>query len=450
VQSERLKEWLRRAYRRREAPAPSPEGAEPFPDAPEPFPESAAETVVSIDADFPLAPLARAIGGEVAGDAACPVLIRNKVFPLAAPVAVSSASLRFIVGDSTDCDRVSRSLESGRFLAFDTETTGLAGGTGTLVFLAGFARMDLPSSTVQVCQYFLPDPASEPAFLDRLGSRFAPDALLITYNGLAFDYPLIRTRFRLHRRADPPVGAHLDLLPAARRLLKFYIPDRSLPSVEASLLRKPRLNDIPGELIPREYQMFLRFGEIGRLPEVFEHNLRDLLSLFDLLRTLGELATPLGRGSDPRIALARGVFQTQLGADDDAFSSLSRAFGDIEKSPDYGDPGMSEDHICRLCRELGVVSRRLGHWETALQAWRFWASRFAQTAPCVEIAKYYEHEARDLERALEWAVRARNLSYDPREGAEIAHRIARLQRRLGRSSVCSPAPGTAEPGPPPR
>jgi len=432
MEPDRLKEFLRRAYERRKG-GPSPSFS-PSDDPERTPPDIFTEAVISLDADFPVAALARAVNAEITGDPACPILVRKKTFPSPLPLSVPAQSLRFLWNESADAAFVAQSLQQGRALVFDTETTGLAGGTGTLIFLAGFAWIDLAHSALQVCQYFLPDPSAEPSFLNLVGSHFAPEVLLVTYNGRTFDYPILRTRFRLYRREDPRIGAHLDLLPAARRLLKFYIPDRSLPSLEAGLLRKPRHGDIPGELIPREYQIFLRFGEIGRLPEIFEHNLRDLLSLFDLLRTLCELASPQNLRDDPRIALARGIFQRYLGEDKEAFASLTVAFEGIERAGYDRNEGMDPDHIRRLCKELGVVARRLGQWEVGLRAWHLWASRFSHPAPCVEIAKYYEHEVGDFEQALRWAYEAQSRARDEREYAEIQHRIWRLRRRMARMS----------------
>ncbi|MHA2621232.1 MAG: ribonuclease H-like domain-containing protein [bacterium JZ-2024 1] len=418
MDSHRLKEWLRRAYERGHAPDPG----SLYQMEPPIF-----ERVVPLDADYPAATLARLVGAEFTGDPASPVLYREKRFPLSCEFGVTADALKFLRLDASDHERVSSALKRGRILIFDTETTGLAGGTGTLIFLAGIGCVESASSSVRVTQYFLPEPASEPTFLDLLDRHFSADILLVTYNGRAFDYPLLRTRYRMFRRDDPPIGAHLDLLPAVRRLLKFYIPDRSLISVEATLLQKPRHNDIPGELIPREYQMFLRFGEIGRLPEVFEHNLRDLLSLIDLVHLVGEFASTRGMGRDPRIAMARGIFEGRYGDSQSAYESLMAAFEDLCAAQD--DLPITQEHTWRLYRELGVVARRIGRWDSALRVWRHWAETLPSSEPCLEIAKYYEHTARDFKHALHWAKRALSLSDDPRMTAEIEYRIQRLQRR---------------------
>ncbi len=107
-------------------------------------------------------------------------------------------------------------LESFAFL--DTETSGLAGGTGTYAFLVGAARFNERGDFV-LRQFFIRDPSEEPALLEALTDFLAPARALVTFNGKAFDAPLLNTRYLMHRMPDPLRQlAHLDLLPLARRL----------------------------------------------------------------------------------------------------------------------------------------------------------------------------------------------------------------------------------------
>src|SRR3990170_1862084 len=59
------------------------------------------------------------------------------------------------------------------FVCLDTETTGLATGAGTVVFLVGLGRWD--GQRFRVTQLFLPDHADEPAFLGILAAELPPD-----------------------------------------------------------------------------------------------------------------------------------------------------------------------------------------------------------------------------------------------------------------------------------
>ena len=83
------------------------------------------------------------------------------------------------------------------FCFVDTETTGLAGGTGTYAFCAAIARPH--ELGVQLVQLFLHEPSGEPAFLWALARELERTPGMATYNGAAFDLPLLRTRWLLAR-----------------------------------------------------------------------------------------------------------------------------------------------------------------------------------------------------------------------------------------------------------
>ena len=121
-----------------------------------------------------------------------------------------------------------------RLLFFDLETTGLSGGAGTYAFLVGCGYFD--GADLLTRQFFLRGYGEERALLDAVrsfvgGSDGVPVAggllpagnqpCLITYNGRAFDLPLIETRYLFHRRASPFASLpHVDMLFSARRLWK--------------------------------------------------------------------------------------------------------------------------------------------------------------------------------------------------------------------------------------
>ena len=93
----------------------------------------------------------------------------------------------------------------------DTETTGLAGGTGTCAFLVGVGRIEPEGFRVR--QFFMRDYDEEASQLDALTKFLEPCRVLVTYNGKAYDQPLLETRYRLNR-ARPPFARmeHVDLL----------------------------------------------------------------------------------------------------------------------------------------------------------------------------------------------------------------------------------------------
>jgi uncharacterized protein YprB with RNaseH-like and TPR domain len=140
-----------------------------------------------------------------------------------------------------------------RMAFVDTETTGLAGGTGTYAFLVGVGVFEEASFTIH--QFFMRDFHEEPAQLQALGELLDGLEAVVSFNGKSFDLPLLETRFIMARQAPRLIDApHLDLLPAARRLWKYRLDSCALSSLEAEILGVRRTGaDVPGWLIPDLY-----------------------------------------------------------------------------------------------------------------------------------------------------------------------------------------------------
>ena len=170
------------------------------------------------------------------------------------------------------------------FVLFDTETTGLGTGTGTVPFLVGVGRWEHGDFVTR--QLLLPEQSDEAGYLDALETLIPPDAVLVSYNGRTFDWPLLVTRYRLHGRKPPAYGAHLDLLPLARSFWKHRLPDARLASVEAGICGVRRDHDLAGGLVPGRYLDYLRHGRGTLLRDVLEHNRQDVVSMALLLRVL--------------------------------------------------------------------------------------------------------------------------------------------------------------------
>ena len=170
-------------------------------------------------------------------------------------------------------------LQSDSLLFLDTETTGLNGGTGTYVFLAGIGYQTSQGFTVK--QFFLQDPAEEAAFLTSLSEAISDFKGIVTYNGKSFDIPILKTRFILNGLTPPfsPLG-HIDLLHLARRLWKYRLAQRNLGILETEILEMARSSDeIPGWMIPEMYIDYIRSGDARPLKGVFYHNAMDIVSL---------------------------------------------------------------------------------------------------------------------------------------------------------------------------
>jgi uncharacterized protein YprB with RNaseH-like and TPR domain len=198
-------------------------------------------------------------------------------------------------------------LESYLFL--DTETSGLAGGTGTYAFLVGAGRFE--GGAFRLCQFFMRDPAEEAYMLEALAGFLAPAKALVTFNGKAFDAPLLNTRYALHSIPNPLVGlSHIDLLPLSRRLWRDRLPSRALKYIEENVLLAPRTEEeVPGYEIPYLYFDYLRTGDATPLKGVFYHNSMDVVAMAALLRHEAHmLAEPLHESIEhglDRVALAK-------------------------------------------------------------------------------------------------------------------------------------------------
>ncbi len=196
-------------------------------------------------------------------------------------------------------------LEDWLFL--DTETTGLAGGTGTYAFLIGVAWWD--GSGLAVEQYLMRDFTEEHALLAALAQQLKRRPVLISFNGKSFDWPLLETRFRLTRvLAPPPLRAHLDLLHPARQLWSHRAGGpASVRLIELerrvfgfAVLGYDRRDDFPSALIPQAYFDYLRGGPAAPLAAIVRHNQRDLRGLVALAARIFALAaTPEAAVHDP-------------------------------------------------------------------------------------------------------------------------------------------------------
>ena len=151
-----------------------------------------------------------------------------------------------------------------KWLFLDTETTGLAGGTGTYAFLIGLGWWD--AGGLQVEQLFMRDFAEEHSVLSELAARMAERPVLVTFNGKTFDWPLLESRFTMTRCIPvPKIAAHLDLLHPARALWKLRLGSVRLVELERHILDPARLgwhreDDVISSLIPQYYFDYLRGG----------------------------------------------------------------------------------------------------------------------------------------------------------------------------------------------
>jgi len=316
-----------------------------------------------------------------------------------------------LAGEEISEHLLPRGLSAGDLLFFDTETTGLSGGAGTLVFLIALGR--LAGERLEVEQLFLADYPGELEFL-RLSPALQSAGQFVSYNGRTFDAPILAGRFTMNRLSLEPRG-HSDLLYWARRLWKRALGDCSLGSIEREVLGVERGQDVAGFEVPGIYLEYLRRGWSPRLPLVWEHNLQDVRSLASLYARLNRV---LGRGE----ALERTDLAS-LGSWLLAAGGAERGRELLRQSFAGGDE--------RAGRALGLHLKRAGRWEEAAEVWRALAARRPSLFAAVELAKHAEHRLRDPHQALAWvqSAQAWGLPLAARTRRELDSRRARLERK---------------------
>jgi len=223
------------------------------------------------------APVVAFVDGALPGIEIAPGLrLVEHVLPwLEAPVSIAA---RFAAIDEVTRDRL---------LHFDTETTGLAGGTGTRAFMIGVAEW-IPEG-LRIRQLLLTTMGGETAMLATLAQWIRDDHVLVSYNGRCYDAPLLATRYRLARLPNPLAGlTHLDLLYPVRRRYRGVYENCRLATIERELLGVVREDDLPGAQAPAAWREYLRRGDAVDLRRVLDHNQQDLVSLARLLLRIGE------------------------------------------------------------------------------------------------------------------------------------------------------------------
>lgn len=323
-----------------------------------------------------------------------------------------------------------------RFAFLDTETSGLAGGTGTYAFMVGIGRFVDDQFVLR--QFFMRDPAEEAAMLEAIAQFLAPAEALVTFNGKAFDAPLLATRYRLHQIPVPHKGyAHLDLLPLARRLWRDRLESRALKYLEQHILGLTRsVEEVQGYEIPWLYFDYLRTGDARPLAGVFYHNAMDVVAMAALLAHVNDvMQNPYqGRVEHGLDFIALGKLFEDLGHWDEAARLFEHG---LELDPSAGSGrGLSEADFSLAIKRLSILQKRRGDYSEALRLWEAAAAN-GHIYAHIEIAKYYEHKRRDVKSALQWTRSAREHVEQADMPAymrkywleEISHRLRRLERK---------------------
>ena len=208
---------------------------------------------------------------------------------------------------------------------------------------------------------------------------------------------------------------------------KRRMGDCSLGNVEQELFGFFRDDDIPGYLIPSVYFDWLGGERLDDMEAVMEHNRWDIFSLYFLVR------------------LIERVFRTEgasLNEVDDIYS-LSRVYGRRKRNDKildlYGE--LEKNASGRLGEDMlwfhSLALKRSGQWPEAARLWQNLAETGGREGYLanLELAKYFEHHRKDLEKALDHTRKADGLCPDSRpQKMQLAKRLNRLSHKLERTN----------------
>lgn len=330
---------------------------------------------------------------------------------------------------------------------FDLETTGLSGGAGIIAFLAAIGFLE--GGNLFVTQVFIDDFPGEPAFLDFVVNLLRERPRIVSYNGAAFDIPLLRTRCVMN--AVPlPDFSHIDALHTARRLWRRTLGSCSLDSIESSLLDMRREGDVPGFLIPKLWLAYsaapagdgektaagLRAGNSGTMETasaeqglvamagVAEHNLQDVRSLARIFfKAASLMREPLQHWQ------AMKAYAPNLALELIAGGRAEEGLALLEESGAEGERRslLLLSKLYRRARDKAACARIIA------------AMSYGDFEHCLAMAKYHEHLAGDFQKALDCVAKAEALlrrggwPSGAQAACELGKRRARLERKLERS-----------------
>lgn len=278
-------------------------------------------------------------------------------------------------------------LAPDRILYLDTETTGLSSGAGTVAFLLGVGYLTPEGFTVH--QYLMRDYPEERYLLENLRALLTQFDALCTFNGKSFDLPMLQSRLRMNRMdascLDKP---HIDLLHLARRVWKMRLGRCNLSHLEEIIFGEPRQDDIPGSQVPERYFAYLKTGDFSLLAQVLDHNRQDIVSLCRLLTHMAAMYAAPELQPHEQDVLSMGISLEKNRHLEQARRCYRLAARGLTRAS-------SHSRLALSYRRTGEGDAACAVWQEMIRLGEGWIQ------PYVELAKYYEHQARDIDAALE-------------------------------------------------
>jgi uncharacterized protein len=320
-----------------------------------------------------------------------------------------------------------RGYKAHQLFFFDTETTGLGGGTGNSIFILGHASLCEVENEIILTQHILPHPGAEiplyDSFLKQVDYR-----TLVTYNGKSFDWPQVKTQHTLIREHVPklPEFGHFDLYHAARRMWKHRLERMKLSIVEKEVLEVERVDDVPGFLAPMIYFDFVERKEPEGMLQMLKHNEIDILSLITLYTHLSFQLLEADLNQTIQEKYEVGRWFTALGE----ITSAQNVYHQLEEAKSR-EAVISQLQLGYIYKKQSDRIRSLEYFTKAVNQAHYFDLKIEA---CVEAAKIYEHHMKEYDRALAYCDIALNLfqkGYSHRKISldDVQKRIERISKR---------------------
>lgn len=381
----------------------------------------------------PSVPIAKVVEGTEFSTENGEIFLVEKTFPQEYRHGVQPLSRRPGLGIIGQYLGAASGMDYSQIVFLDTETSGLAGGSGVFAFMVGLGFFE--ENGFKVIQIFMRNPDEEPGLLTALDGFLNPFQTMVSFNGKSFDIPLLNTRYILNQRKSPlEAKLHLDLLQLARKIWRDRLVNRSLGELEKEILAFTRQEeDVPGYLIPQLYFDYLKTGNATSLRSIFYHNTIDIVSMAALFLFITQIIESPLQYDIPSLDVA-------------ALARLLEGLGKLEEAASLYeyciDRGLPSSAFIKTIERYALMRKKQGHLELSSILWAKAAERGYIPAH-IELAKIYEHYSKDFLLALEWVNRAIERvqsdfslpGYLRKEYLDdLHHRNARLNSKLARKN----------------
>ncbi|MDO4483049.1 MAG: ribonuclease H-like domain-containing protein [Clostridia bacterium] len=319
-------------------------------------------------------------------------------------------------------------LDPRRILYLDTETTGLSGGAGTVAFEIGLGYLTDEGFVIQ--QLVMRDYPEERYMLSRTAALLEDFDVICTFNGKSFDIPLLRDRLIMNRMDATVLDLpHIDLLHIARRVFKLRLKRCNLAHLEEAVLGMPRTDDLPGSEAPQRFFSYLKTGAFDLLIPVLEHNEQDVASLCVLLGHMAHMYEAPEEQKHEEDLFSMGVALEKLHHHEEAQRCYRlSSFGKMRSQ--------GQLHLAAACRRCGNKREAVSLWEDMARR------KEGGIVPLIELAKYYEHTARDIPKAMTLTRQAMMMLAEPKLAMDdktvqeqrnaVQYRYKRLKEKLSK------------------